>query len=61
MLSSNMSVAKSVGIGLALGTVAAVAGTKLVNGRSRRACKKSMARCMRNAEDVMEGIASMMK
>ena len=55
-----MSAAKGIGIGIAVGTVAAVAGTKMMGG-SKRAYKKKMAKCMKTAEGVMDNICTMMK
>lgn len=60
MSSSAMSAAKGIGIGIAVGTVAAVAGTKMMGG-SKRAYKKKMAKCMKTAEGVMDNICTMMK
>lgn len=61
MQSSNMSVAKGIGIGLAVGTAAAVAGSKLMSGTSKRARKRAMTKCIKTAENVVDGISSMMK
>lgn len=55
-----MSVVKGIGIGLAVGTMAAVASSKMMTSSGRRACKKSAARCMKNVENVISGISTMM-
>lgn len=58
--SKNMSVMKGMGIGLAVGTAAAVVGTKMMTGRGKRAFRKNAAKCMKSMEDVMNGISSSM-
>lgn len=58
--SKNMSIVKGVGIGLAVGTAAAVAGAKMMSGSSKRACKKNAAKCMKAVENVMNGITASM-
>ncbi len=52
---------KGMGIGLAVGTAAAIAGTQLMSPGVRKACKKNAAKCMRSVESMMNGIASMTK
>lgn len=52
---------KGMGIGLAVGTAAAVAGTKMMSKSGRKACRKSAARCMKNVEDMISGMSAMMK
>lgn len=59
--SKNMNMVKGVGIGLAVGTVAAVAGAKMMTRSGRRTCRKGAAKCMKTVEDVMGSIASMAK
>ena len=49
------------GIGLAVGTAAAIAGTQLMSPGVKRACRKNAAKCMRNVESMVNGIASMAK
>ncbi|MBO5411383.1 MAG: hypothetical protein J6A60_09005 [Clostridia bacterium] len=61
MSSSTMSAAKGIGIGLAVGTAAAVATTKMMNCSGKKAYKKKMAKCMKTAEGVMNDICTMMK
>jgi len=59
--SKNMSAAASIGIGIAVGTVAAVAGSKMMTRSGRRACRKSAARCMKSVEGMLDNIAMMAK
>ena len=59
--SSRNNMIKGMGIGLAVGTAAAIAGTQLMSPGTRRACKKGAAKCMRNVESMVNGIASMAK
>lgn len=59
--SKNMDWVKGMGIGLAVGTAAAVAGTKMMSKSSKRACRKSAARCMKNIESMVSGMSAMMK
>ena len=61
MQSSGTSMAKGIGVGIAVGTAAAVMGTKLMSGTSKRARKRAITKCMKTAEDVVDGISSMMK
>ncbi|MBQ2972737.1 MAG: hypothetical protein IJE19_00130 [Clostridia bacterium] len=58
MLSSskNMAIAKGMGIGLAVGTMAAVAGSKMMTKSSKRACRKNAIKCMKSMEDVLSGM-----
>ncbi|MBR3780491.1 MAG: hypothetical protein IKK63_04725 [Clostridia bacterium] len=55
----NMTMAKSVGIGLAVGTAAAYASTKMMSRSGMKACKKNVAKCVKSMENMMDGIASM--
>ncbi len=59
MSSKNMTTAKSIGIGIAVGTAAAVASTKMMSKSGMKACKKNVAKCMKSMESMMDGIASM--
>ncbi|MBQ2842380.1 MAG: hypothetical protein IJE72_05040 [Clostridia bacterium] len=58
MLSSskNMSVMKGMGIGLAVGTAAAVVGSKMMTKSSRKACRKNAIKCMKSVEDVLNSM-----
>lgn len=58
MLSSskNMSIMKGMGIGLAVGTAAAVVGSKMMTKSSRRACRKNAIKCMKSVEDVLSSM-----
>lgn len=58
--SKKMSIAKGMGIGLAVGTAAAVVGTKMMTSSGKRAFRKNAAKCMKSMEDVMNGISSSM-
>lgn len=55
----NMNMAKSIGIGLAVGTAAAYASTKMMSKSGMKACKKNVAKCMKSMESMMNGIVSM--
>ncbi len=59
--SKSMSIVKGMGIGLAVGTMAAVAGSKMMTRSGKRACRKNAAKCMKAVEGVMNGISSMAK
>lgn len=59
--SKNMTTAKSIGIGIAVGTAAAVASTKMMSKSGMKACKKNVAKCMKSMESMMDGIVSMTK
>lgn len=58
MLSSskNMAIAKGMGIGLAVGTMAAVAGSKMMSKSSKKACRKNAVKCMKSMESVLNGM-----
>lgn len=59
--SKSMDMAKSIGIGLAVGTAAAVAGSKMMTRSGRKACRKTAVKCMKNMESVIDSISSMAK
>ena len=59
--SRNMDTVKSIGIGLAVGTAAAYAGSKMMTRSGRRACKKGAVKCMKSMESVLDTIAAMTK
>lgn len=54
--SKQMSVMKGMGIGLAVGTAAAMVGSKMMTKSSRRACRKNAIKCMKSMESVLNGI-----
>lgn len=58
MLSSskNMSIMKGMGIGLAVGTAAAVVGSKMMTKSSRRACRKNAIKCMKSVESALNSM-----
>ena len=60
MLSSSksMSVMKGMGIGLAVGTAAAVIGSSMMSKSSKKACRKNAIKCMKSVENTLN---SMMK
>ena len=60
MLSSSksMSVMKGMGIGLAVGTAAAVIGSAMMTKSSKKACRKNAIKCMKSVENTLN---SMMK
>lgn len=59
MSSKNMSTAKSVGIGLAVGTMAAVVSSKMMSRSGMKMCKKSVTKCMKTMGNMMDDIMSM--
>ena len=59
--SKNTDWIKGMGIGIAVGTMAAVAGTKMMTRSGRKSCKKSAAKCMRTVEEVLDSITAMTK
>ncbi len=59
--SKSMDMVKSIGIGLAVGTAAAVAGSKMMTRSGRKACRKSAVKCMKNVESMLDSIAMMAK
>lgn len=61
MSSKNMSMVKGLGIGIAVGTVAAVASSKMMTRSGKKACRKSAAKCMKTVEGMLDGIAMLTK
>ena len=59
MSSKNMVTAKSVGIGLAVGTMVAVASSKMMSKSGMKMCKKSVTKCMKTMGNMMDDIMSM--
>lgn len=59
--SKNMNMVKSIGVGLAVGSVAAYAGSKMMSSSGRRAYRKTAAKCMKSMENVLDTISSMAK
>lgn len=59
--SRNMTAAKSIGIGLAVGTAAALASTKMMSKSGMKTCKKNVAKCVKSMESMMDGIVAMTK
>ena len=55
-----MSIVKGMGIGLAVGTAAAMVSSKMMTRSGKMAFRKSAAKCMKSVEDVMNGISSTM-
>ncbi len=58
--SSKSSVIKSMGIGFAVGMAAVAAGAKMMSKSSKRACRKSAAKCMKTVEGMLNGVSTMM-
>ncbi|MBQ2903263.1 MAG: hypothetical protein IJD78_03615 [Clostridia bacterium] len=58
MLSSSksMSVMKGMGIGLAVGTAAAVIGSSMMTKSSKKACRKNAIKCMKSVENALNGM-----
>lgn len=63
MFASNKTadIMKGMGIGLAVGTVAAVAGSSMMTKSGRKMCKRTATRCMNTMEDMLDSISSMMR
>ena len=61
MSNKGADIAKGMGIGIAVGTVAAVAGSKMMTKSGRKTCKKNAAKCMRTVEEVLDSITAMTK
>lgn len=61
MSNKTADIAKGMGIGLAVGTVAAVAGSKMMTKSGRKMCKRTATKCMNTMEDVLDSISSMMR
>ncbi len=61
MSSKNMSMVKGLGIGLAVGTVAAVASSKMMTRSGKKACRKSAAKCMKTVEGMLDNISMLTK
>lgn len=59
MSSKNMATAKSVGVGLAVGTMAAVVSSKMMSRSGMKMCKKSICKCMKTMGNMMDDIMSM--
>ncbi len=59
--SKNMSWVKGMGIGLAVGTAAVVAGSKMMSKSSKRACRKNAMKCMKTVEDMLGSVSMMVK
>ncbi len=55
-----MSIVKGMGIGLAVGTAAAMVSSKMMTRSGKKAFRKNAAKCMKSVEDVMNGISSTM-
>ena len=58
--SKKMSIVKGMGIGLAVGTAAAMVSSKMMTKSGKKAFRKNAAKCMKSMEDVMNGISSSM-
>ncbi len=61
MSNKSADIVKGMGIGLAVGTAAAVAGSKMMTKSGRKMCKKTATKCMRTMEDVLDSISAMTK
>ncbi len=54
--SKSMSVVKGMGIGLAVGTAAVVAGSAMMSKSSKRACRKNAVKCMKTVEGMLDSM-----
>lgn len=54
--SKNMAIMKGMGIGLAVGTAAVIAGSKMMTRSSKRACRKNAIKCMKSVEGVLSNM-----
>ena len=59
--SKGTDIAMGMGIGIAVGSVAAYAGSKMMGSSGRRAYRKTAAKCMKSMENVLDTISSMAK
>ncbi len=59
--SKNMSLIKGMGIGLAVGTAAVVAGSTMMSKSTKKTCKKNAMKCMRTVEDMLGNMTMMVK
>ena len=59
MTSKNMSMIKGMGIGLAVGTAAVVAGSTMMSKSSKRACRKTAVKCMKTVEGMLSNMPMM--
>ncbi len=63
--SKDMSMLKGVGLGIAVGSaaagVAALAGSKMMSKKTKRACRKSAAKCMKTVEGMLNNMYSITK
>lgn len=54
--SKTMSVMKGMGIGIAVGTAAAVIGSSMMSKSSKKACRKNAIKCMKSVENTLNSI-----
>lgn len=54
-----MSMIKGMGIGLAVGTAAVVAGSTMMSKSSKRACRKTAVKCMKTVEGMLSNMPMM--
>lgn len=61
MFMSNKSadIAKGMGIGIAVGAVAGITGSKMMTKSGRKTCKRTAEKCMRTVEEVLDSITAM--
>lgn len=57
--SKGTDIVMGMGIGIAVGSVAAYAGSKMMTKSGRKMCKKTASKCMRTMEDVLDSISAM--
>ncbi len=56
-----MSLVKGMGIGLAVGTAAVMAGGKMMTKSGRRMCRRNASKAMKTVEGMLDSISMMTK
>lgn len=50
-----------IGVGMAIGTAAAMAGVKMMDKSTMKTCKKNTAKCVKNINSMLDSVQSMIK
>ncbi len=50
-----------IGVGIAMGSAAVYAGSKITDKSLLKSCKKNTAKCMKSINSVLDSVSSMMK
>ncbi|MBE6820699.1 MAG: hypothetical protein E7516_06575 [Ruminococcaceae bacterium] len=61
MTTKNMSLVKGMGIGIAVGSAAAMAGAKMMTKSGRRMCRRNASKAMKTVEGMLDSISMMTK